>query len=183
MVQFHKGQRSAFDEIYRRYSSLLLTLMYRLLNQDRELAHDLLHDIFIRLIENPNKFDPNKRFKPWIYAVATNECMKQYRKKSTSRLDEFQENTFAEDPEILMKLNDIHFNKSLKKSLSDLTFEHRCCFVLRYQEKLSIREISEVIDCPEGTVKSRIHYAIRLLSQKLSMFNPNKIETYDANRK
>jgi len=47
---------------------------------------------------------------------------------------------------------------------------------LRYQEELSIKEISEVMECPEGTVKSRLYYALRKLSDKLQVFRPEALK-------
>jgi len=67
------------------------------------------------------------------------------------------------------------FTARLTDALEELEDIHRTCFILRYQEELSIKEISEVMDCPEGTVKSRLYYALRKLSDKLQVFRPKAL--------
>jgi len=51
--------------------------------------------------------------------------------------------------------------------IDQLDDQHRQCFVLRWQEDLSVRDISEIVGCPEGTVKSRLHYALKQVSEKV----------------
>ena len=69
------------------------------------------------------------------------------------------------------------FETALTVALRDLHDHTLECIVLRYHKALDIREISEIVDCPEGTVKSRLHYALRQLSRHLRPFNPKKIES------
>ena len=66
------------------------------------------------------------------------------------------------------------FLHGLDEALKHLSETHREVFVLRYQEELSIKEISEIMTCSEGTVKSRIFYALRKLSQRLQAFDPKE---------
>ena len=175
MDRFKNGSQKAFTQLYNRYSEQLLRFMYRMVNNDELLAQDLLHDVFVRLIENPEKFDTNRNFKSWIYTVVSNECKKQYRKTPTHNIDDHTNN--IEDPScVLTKMDEERFKKVLGTELSHLSFEHRSCFVLRYQEKFTIKEISDVMDCAEGTVKSRLHYTIKQLANKLAIFNPIEIE-------
>ncbi len=173
MKHFQNGSMQAFSEIYARYSQRLLYFMYRLLNQDEALAQDKLHDVFARLIEKPMSFDANRTFKPWIFTVVANECRKHFRKKPMSYLEEEVD---IEEETLLPfdKMEQAHFRNALYKELGKLSYEHRCTFVLRYQEKLSVVEIGTIMNCPEGTVKSRIHYSIKILSKKLAVYNPLK---------
>lgn len=66
------------------------------------------------------------------------------------------------------------FENQLSLSLARLSGDQLAVFTLRYNEELSVPEIARILDCPEGTVKSRLHYALRTLSQSLSMYNPVK---------
>ena len=173
MEHFQNGSMQAFSEVYNRYSQRLLYFMYRLLRQDEALAQDKLHDIFTRLIEQSTSFDISRTFKPWIFAVAANECRKHYRTQQVVHLDEEFDLT---ESELLPfdKMEQANFRSALYKELDALSYEHRCTFVLRYQEKLSVAEIAQIMDCPLGTVKSRIYYSVKVLSEKLAIYNPLK---------
>lgn len=172
MEHFQNGSHQAFSALYQRYNQRLLYFMYRLVQQDEALAQDMLHDIFTRLVERPELFDTTRNFKSWIFTVAANECKKQYRKERTVQLDGIE----LSESEMLAfdKLEMVSFKGALQKELEKLTYEHRCTFILRYQEKLSLHEISEIMDCPKGTVKSRIYYSLKILSQRLAIYNPLK---------
>jgi RNA polymerase sigma factor (sigma-70 family) len=75
---------------------------------------------------------------------------------------------------VLSSLDQPRFKLALKQELQLLKYEYRCTFILRYQERLSIKEIASIMDCNEGTVKSRVHYTIKRLSTQLAIYNPNK---------
>ena len=64
------------------------------------------------------------------------------------------------------------FNEQLKKVLASLTSEQRAAYTLRYEEELSVREIAQILHCPEGTVKSRLYYTLKILQRSLSNYNP-----------
>ena len=66
------------------------------------------------------------------------------------------------------------FNQHLQEAINKLDERHRLCFILRYQEEKSVAEISDVLGCPLGTVKSRVHYALKKLAIQLDQFNPKQ---------
>ena len=173
MSHFANGSHQAFGEIYQRYAQRLLYFMYRMLQQDEALAQDKLHDVFARIVERPSLFDNSRNFKSWIFTVAANECRKHYRVHQTIELDE-SINLCENELLVFDKMEQSSFRTALYQELSNLSYEHRCVFVLRYQEKLSIKEIGQIMDCPAGTVKSRIYYSIKILSDKLAIYNPLK---------
>ncbi len=146
--------------------------MYRLLGNNEPLAQDLLHDLFEKLVEKPNQFDASRNFKAWIFTVAANACRKEYRHKPLLDIDEQSEEIEYDYRSVMDKLDHAHFGRALKKELQNLSYEHRCTFVLRFQEKLSVKEIGQVMDCPEGTVKSRIFHSTKILANRLAVFNP-----------
>ena len=75
--------------------------------------------------------------------------------------------------QIPQQLDQQLFNEQLNEAVDKLPIHHRQCFLLRYQEERSIKEISVILDCPEGTVKSRIHYCLKKLAQQLQIFAPD----------
>ena len=66
------------------------------------------------------------------------------------------------------------FDRQLKKALAGLTDEQRAAYTLRYEEELPVQEIAQVLCCPEGTVKSRLYYTLKVLQRSLSDYNPQK---------
>src|SRR5690554_7300909 len=70
-----KGDERAFDEIYQRYGSKLAAYFTRKLKHDKEKGEDFMHDLFAKLIDRPELFDPNRSFKTWVYSVANNMCI------------------------------------------------------------------------------------------------------------
>jgi RNA polymerase sigma-70 factor (ECF subfamily) len=67
------------------------------------------------------------------------------------------------------------FQHSLKEAIEQLEEHHRMAFVLRYMEEMSVKEIAEIIEQPEGTVKSRLFYATKKITQALNEFTPEQV--------
>ncbi|RED48737.1 RNA polymerase sigma factor [Seonamhaeicola aphaedonensis] len=179
MVLFARGKEKAFNEIYKRYSAKLFLFFYQKLYQDKDYAEDFLQNLFLKIIEKAHLFDTGKSFSSWIYTIAYNMCKNEYRKKVDVKeisldIEELKHNlTF---PSNLSNETDLTlFKKKLGIELNKLDEKHNLTFTLRYLDNLSIKEISEVMDCSEGTVKSRLFYTTKKLSKKLKNFKAIKI--------
>ena len=83
-----------------------------------------------------------------------------------------EEKDYCVSPEFETVYDRQVFNEQLKKVLTSLTDEQRAAYTLRYEEELSVQEIAQVLHCPEGTVKSRLFYTLRILQHSLSNYNP-----------
>jgi len=169
-----QGGQSAFDELYRRYSKPLLNFFFRMMNNDREKAEDLLHDLFLKIIEKPDSFDGNKKFNTWFYTLASNMIKNEYRSRQIR--SEHEKHTLANSNE-LFELNSESFDKNLfnirlETELNKLDVEMKTLFNLRFLEEMSIKQIAEIMNCPEGTVKSRLFYMTKQLSKKLAVYKP-----------
>ena len=171
-----RGNTLACDELYTRYSSRLLKFLYRLLNNDKEKAQDFLQDLFVKIIEKPERFDTSRKFSTWVYTIAANMCKNEHRNMGTRGrlLKENHEELFPSyQEEWLENVDKQIFRKKLAIALDDLDYLPRETFILRYQEELSIKEISQILDCSEGTVKSRLFYTLRKLAKSLKSFQPS----------
>lgn len=176
MIAISKGDKRAFNEIYERYSGPLLGYFMRMLWRDREKAEDFVHDIFAKIIRKPELFDPTRKFKTWIYSVANNMCKNEYkkqevRKNTTNGLD----SSYAvkdNNANVLSEVSDSQFRDEFMKSLENLDGKHSEVFKLRHIDGLSIKEIAEVLEISDGTVKSRLFYATKYLAASLEDFNP-----------
>jgi|APCry1669189204_1035204.scaffolds.fasta_scaffold04094_2 RNA polymerase sigma-70 factor, ECF subfamily len=168
------GNKEAFSVLYSRYSIKLYNFFLRMLDKDHGKAEDFTHDLFLKIIENPFLFDMNRRFDTWVFHIAYNICKNEYRKMAVR--NEYQQGPGKDLPVITEAGNDrsdvLKFSEALDHHLQLLDERHKMVFLLRYQQEISIREIAEILDCPEGTVKSRLFTAIKRLSKKLSVFDP-----------
>lgn len=178
MFYLSNGEVLAFDELYNRYSKRLMIYFTRMLNFDKDLAEDALQDLFLKIAEHPEKFDRSRSFKTWIFSVASNTCKNFYRHKKV--VVQSQEELYYLDTKVnegsflklASKLDAAEFRKMLEEILDELAPEKKEAFILKYQEEKTIAEIAFIQNCPEGSVKSRLHYTLKILEEKLHIFNP-----------
>jgi RNA polymerase sigma-70 factor (ECF subfamily) len=178
MGYINKGEVAAFDELYFRYSGRLLRYFERMMNFNTARAEDALQDLFMKIASNPEKFDRSRSFKTWIFSVASNCCKNFYRHLDVERRghEELQSTYYGPDnafPELASKMDGDLFMKCLNDALNGLSQEKKEAFILKYQEEKTIAEIALIQQCPEGSVKSRLHYALKMLEEKLKIFKPN----------
>ncbi len=170
-----KGDHAAFNELYRRYAQLMVNYFFRMLWKDEGKAQDFMQDLFLKLIQNPQSFDPTRSFKTWFYSVANNMCKNEYKKaqvRSNTKLGiEQHEHTPTTEQNQLDKAHWTQFDEAFELELKKMDVNHREVVVLRHVEGLSVKEIAEALSINEGTVKSRIFYATKNLAHKLAAFN------------
>lgn len=176
MRSMSNGDQRAFDEIYKRYSGPLLGYFMRMLWRDREKAEDFVHDLFAKIIRKPDYFDMERSFKTWIYSVANNMCKNEYKKQEVRKgMSNGLDNHFSlsdTNVNVMGEVQDSFFREAFERGMESLDEKHQEAFALRHVEGLSIKEISDILDINEGTVKSRIFYATKYLAEELKMYNP-----------
>jgi RNA polymerase sigma-70 factor (ECF subfamily) len=160
------AQRSkAFEVLYARYHVRMYRFFYRMLWQDEDLANDFLQDLFLKIIEKPLLYNPEKPFKPWVYSVAHNMCKNTYRSKRFFENIDNQCITIFNHAEYAM--DDVYIQQVLQHEIQALDEAHGTCIMLRYFEDMSVKEIAQVLDISDGTVKSRLFYGVKKLEQKM----------------
>jgi len=168
MQQIVSGDQVAFSELYYRYKDRMYYYFYRMLGNSSELANDFLQELFMKLIEKPESYNPDFSFKTWLFSVANNMCKNEYRRREVRK--EYQ-NSEALQPKLdYISDTSVEPEQLLEKiflTLDQLGEEHRSAFLLRYREGFSIKEVAEILELPDGTVKSRLFYAKKMLSEKL----------------
>lgn len=163
------GDRRAFSILYQRYGSRMHAYFHRMLGQDGNKAADFTQELFLKIIEKISTYNHSASLKTWIYTIAGNMVKNEYRRlgrqpqlfslEVAQSLSTSQQSAELLDREIL--------SRELARALQSLDETHRDCLVLRYLEELSIQDISDILQCPPGTVKSRIHYATKKLGSLL----------------
>ena len=160
----------------------LLRTAHRL-TQDAAQAEDLLQDALLKAFRFFDSFQPDSNFKAWIFKILTNTFVNAYRSRQRrgnqvdlESLGEAEtphrpdqpdaELSFTERTEAVYELVD----ERIRQALLDLPENLRTVFVLAAVEELKYREIAEILDCPVGTVMSRLFRGRALLKQRLESF-------------
>ena len=176
MQQIVSGDQSAFSELYSRYKGRMYYYFYRMLGNSAEQANDFLQELFMKLIEKPESYNPAFSFSTWLYSIANNMCKNEYRRRVIRREYEQFEATeprldYVDDTSIEPE----QLVEKIFQTLDLLGEDHRSAFLLRYREGFSIREVAEILELAEGTVKSRLFYARKIVAEKLDYLK-NEIE-------
>lgn len=167
MKRVGKAENQAFNEIYKRYSQRMLYYFYRMLGSSEEMAQDFLQELFYKLIDKPYLYNPDKCFSTWIFSIAHNMCKNEYRRRTVRRnmLSSGDMCVYHSSDEETAELNEMV--QLIYNELENLDESHKAAFILRYKEGLQIKQIGEILNLPEGTVKSRLFYTRQLLAGKL----------------
>ncbi len=179
MVKVRNTDASAFDELYQRYSKRLLYYFYRMLNGNEDKAQDFLQDAFLKILEKSDYFDSNRSFSSWIFTIAHNMCRNEYRRREVRKnhvdgieIDQIINSAEQNNAHPHEQVEQNEFMIALLMELKKFDSISNSTFILRFQEHLPIKEIAEILDCKEGTVKSRLFYMTKKLAIKLKEFNP-----------
>lgn len=166
-----EGSELAVETIYHRYSQPLLRYFHRMLWQDKVKAEDLLHDLFVKILESKSSFDVNRKFSTWMYSIAHNMCKNEYRKQAFRKeANILVLSPNVADESITSQLDHQSFQIRLEKILSEEDEDVRTIFALRYELDMDVARIAEIIQCPEGTIKSRLFYLKKRLATQLQHY-------------
>lgn len=160
-----KGNSFALEELYARYSKRLLNYFNRMLWQDEEKAQDFLQDLFLKVVEHAPTFD-GRRFSTWIFSIASNMCKNEYRRMTVRKQAHFVDYSYVMENTTDIKI----FQKYLAQVVALLDDDSQELYNLRYEIEMSIEDIAGHLDCPQGTVKSRLFYLRKHLCKELKVF-------------
>jgi RNA polymerase sigma-70 factor, ECF subfamily len=166
------GDSVAFNHLYKRYNQRLIYYFYRMLGNSNEKARDFLQDVFIKLIDKAATFDPSRKFSTWIFCIAHNMCKNEYRRMGIRKdVDiELYSEQLLDDAEPCFEEQEIdieQFTKQLFEELEYFDEIHKTAFLMHYREGFSMKDISQILEISEGTVKSRLFYTRKRLSDRL----------------
>ncbi len=159
----------AFEILVNRYKIKLFNLIYRMIGTKEE-AEDILQETFLRVYRERNSFDFNYQLSTWIYTIALNLTKNELKRKK--RFKFFGIELLLKNPgqnQISDNFDSFkgEFQYFLEKAMASLPDKYKKAFLLRDINQLSYEEISNVLEIPLGTVKSRVNRARRILRKKL----------------
>lgn len=182
MERAKAGDGRAFDEMTRRYTEKAYSVAYQMLASHDD-ARDLVQDAFFEVFRTLERFNTQYRFSTWLYRILINKCINYRKRESRRRMFSFsdygtrnggtgQQFLVANLPSSEKNPHEVLENDELRRSimsaLDTLSERHRTVVVLFDLEGLSHKEIAEILQCPEGTVMSRLHHGRLKLKRVLS---------------
>lgn len=169
--RFQQGERDAFDPLYRRYRDQALRMAY-LITGSRSDAEDVVQETFVTCYRQLAKLREPSRFRPWLLRslsrAAWRACARSRREEP---VPEFYETACGAAESALEPVLRDEGTARLYLALWQLDPKRRTIVILHYWDEMPVREIARVTGCLEGTVKSRLHSARRLLRQSLTTDN------------
>lgn len=172
-----KGDREAFNELMVKYQKQVFNIAYGMLS-DYEDASDAAQEVFVKVYRSIASFRGQSSFTTWLYTICRNVCndilRKRQRRGFTISIDsnEEEDNPVSElpseepSPEEYYEMNERQ--RIVQEAIRSLSPEYREIIIYSDIEQLSYDEISKILKCPNGTVKSRLNRARNALKKKLS---------------
>ena len=180
IIQAQKGDQSAFEELVYRYDRNVLSVAMKYAN-DEDDAKDLYQEVFIRVYRGLKNFRFQSEFSTWLFRITTNVCL-TYKSRSREHLRVSIDKNFDDEESELSTTEELIYDGSSPEEISSgtdlgeivnaavesLSPKQKMTFILKHYEGYKIREIAEMLNCKEGTVKKYLFDAVKNLRQKLS---------------
>ncbi len=185
-----EGDRTAFETLVQRYERELYSYLRRYLG-DATLAEDAFQATFLQVHLKMEQFDPERKFRPWLYTVATNQAIDAQRRNKRHRMVSLDRRNQADiegdvgsllqllvgkEPGAASNLEREERQAWIRQAVENLPEQLRSALVLVYYQGMKYREAAEVLGIPVGTVKSRLHAAILKLNEAWHETHPTEHE-------
>jgi RNA polymerase sigma-70 factor, ECF subfamily len=173
-----KGDRPAFEELVERHKHKAYHIAFDFA-RDREEAKDLSQEAFLKAFVNLKNFDGRSSFYTWFYRILVNLCLDYKRRQKRVATDEFDETVEHQmeashqprtPPSPDQHVFAAQISRKVGIALQALPPKQRTAFILKNNQGLSIKEIAEMMQTAEGTVKVHLHRAVTSLRQRLAEF-------------
>jgi RNA polymerase sigma-70 factor (ECF subfamily) len=170
LVEALRGQNlDALGILFDRYYTQLYRTALAILH-DEAAAEDVVQDCFLRLHRYAERIDTSLSLLPWLYRVTVNlsytwVTRRQRKRISLEGLIDQLMSPASQSPDQMMEIRDMQ--QRVRAAVNILPLNQKIVVVLHYQNGLSVEEIADVVECPVGTVKSRLYYARETLRRAL----------------
>lgn len=172
-----KGDIESFELLIANHQKKIFNIAFRMLRNTED-ASDIAQEVFLKAYKSISKFKETSSFSTWIYRIAVNTCIDEIRKRKKVVLYSLDSTIQSEDGELPAQWEDEgprpdtivenrEMKSAVKKAVESLSEDHKTIIVLRDMDGFSYEEISELLDCSLGTVKSRINRARKALKDIL----------------
>ncbi len=170
MKMILKGHKLAFELLYERYFDKLVWFANGII-QDKFVAEDVVQEVFIKIIETPERFDLDRKFSTWVYTLTSNLSKNKLRDE---QLKQSKLNSIIQQTNQSSKQHhnlDVRITEmKLEELFQNLSEKEKSLFTLRFEQQLSIKEIASTMQIPEGSVKSGLYYLLQKYDHLLKHF-------------
>lgn len=171
------GDRGAFADLVELYQDKIYHLAYRMVGNRQE-AEDIVQETFLRVFRSLDRYDEKQKFSTWIYRIGTNLAIDRLRKrKAVYSLDadvsdgegttDWYSMLKSEEPtpegEVLLS----ETQRRIHEAIEALPKKYKSVVILKYLHDMSLQEISDVLELPVTTVKTRVHRGREFLRKKM----------------
>ncbi len=173
-----EGDRERFGELVERYQGRLVNYLFRLLRNLDE-AHELAQEVFLKVYQVLDRYDPQYKFSTWLFRVAQNAAIDQIRRRRLKLVSLHQEDALGEardwdlpSPERgpYGHLRNQERGEALQQAIDALPWEYRELILLRHMGELPYEEIARLKRMPLGTVKNKLFRGRQMLKERLADF-------------
>lgn len=168
VIQMQQGSREAFEKIFEEYQLKAIRTAYLITNH-KALAEDIAQETFVQCFVHKNSLKDPAQFKPWFFKILTRitwrACKKE--KKVTPVEEIYEEANLEEDNTVEKIFLQREQAEMILSEIHKLGMKQKMTVLLYYYNEFSVSEIAEIMDCFEGTVKSRLHSARKRLKKRL----------------
>lgn len=182
IAQAKTGDLEAFEAVYRYHSRDVYTMAMRMVNSP-DIAEEVTQEVFISVYKNIHRFEFQSAFTTWLYRITSRRVADYFRKNKKHftntvpmpSVEDGGQVFEAEDPKPVPSEVALQNEKRelIEQMIHTLNPKHSSILFLRYSKMMSYDEISEVLQCRIGTVKSRLNRAHKMLEEKLRKVLPN----------
>jgi RNA polymerase sigma-70 factor (ECF subfamily) len=163
-----QGERQALADLYQGHAPSLMGYLTHLTG-DPAAAEDLVQELFMVVWQDAGRFRSDSTVRSWLFGIGHKLGLMWLRRKRPQLLDHEVTEKLADDALGPADLADFALDKErLEAALASLSAEHRAVIELTFYHQLSRAEVAQTLGCPVGTVKSRLHYALRILAGELA---------------
>ena len=157
--RYRGGDQSAFTELVTRYQRPIYNAAFWVLRRADD-ANDITQEVFLKVAERLDDYDPRFRFFSWIYRIAVNESLNVLRRNNREEaLDDELDLPAADSASPERQLGDAQLSERIRGTLMRMTTNDRTVLALRHFSECSYQEIGEILDLDDKTVKSRLFEA------------------------
>lgn len=173
-----EGDRDRFGDLIDRYQGRLVNYLFRLLRNADD-AHDLAQEVFVKVYQVLDRFDPHYKFSTWLFRVAQNAAIDQIRRRRLKVVSLRQEDDEGESRDWDLpspergpygEMRNQERGAAIQEAIETLPWEYRELILLRHFGELPYEEIARLKQMPLGTVKNKLFRGRQMLKEKLQDF-------------
>src|SRR5437764_13365540 len=181
------GERASFSQLVDRYQRELFHFLVRFLG-DRAAAEDVFQETFLQVHQSAEQFDPQRRFRPWLFTIAANKARDLMRSQARRPTNPLQASISGDDDscgfiDLMQAAQDLRgepmereeLQQQVQKTVMGMPEHLREILLLSYFHQFPYKQIGDILDIPLGTVKSRLHAAVAYFADRWRSTNQGKL--------